>query len=160
MLIKDKEPCRRLSIRGYRLADCQRLTELFYNTVHVVNAKDYDKKQLDAWATGTVDLARWNQELENHYTLIAVIDDEIVGFGDIDEAGYLDRLFVHADYQKMGIGTALCDGLEQFADKEIVTHASIAAKDFFLNRGYRVIKEQQVQRQGVLLKNYVMKKFC
>lgn len=28
-------------IREYQSADCKELTELFYNTVHTVNAKDY-----------------------------------------------------------------------------------------------------------------------
>lgn len=45
-------------IREYRLTDCKELTELFYNTVHIVNAKDYTKEQLDAWATGQVDLQK------------------------------------------------------------------------------------------------------
>ncbi len=34
---------------------------LAYNTVHTVNAKDYTKEQLDVWATGIVDLEKWNQ---------------------------------------------------------------------------------------------------
>ena len=34
-----------MEIRRYRQSDCEELTELFYNTVHVVNAKDYTKEQ-------------------------------------------------------------------------------------------------------------------
>ena len=34
-------------IRQYAPSDCRELTELFYNTVHQVNAKDYTKEQLD-----------------------------------------------------------------------------------------------------------------
>lgn len=32
-------------IRKYESSDCKELTELFYNTVHNVNAKDYTKGQ-------------------------------------------------------------------------------------------------------------------
>lgn len=39
-------------IRKYYLSDCKEIIELFYNTVHIVNAKDYTKEQLDVWATG------------------------------------------------------------------------------------------------------------
>lgn len=92
-----------------------------------------------------------------HYTLVAVSDDIIVGFGDIDDTGYLDRLFVHKDYQRQGIATALCDMLEVGFNR-ITTHASITAKPFFSHRGYRVIKEQQVVRYGISLTNYVMEK--
>lgn len=41
---------------------------------------------------------------------------------------------------------------------KIVTHASITARPFFEKRGYAVIKEQQVERQGIFLTNYVMVK--
>ena len=30
-------------------------------------------------------------------------DDEVVGFGDIDQSGCLARLYVHINYQGMGI---------------------------------------------------------
>ena len=42
--------------------------------------------------------------------------------------------------------------------EKIITHASITARPFFEKRGYRVVKEQQVNRQGILLINYVMEK--
>lgn len=34
-------------IRKYQPSDCKEIIELFYNTVHTVNAKDYPKEQLD-----------------------------------------------------------------------------------------------------------------
>ncbi len=42
------------------------------------------------------------------------------------------------------------------ADQAIVTHASITAMPFFEKRGYRIEKEQLVERNGVFLKNYIM----
>ncbi len=145
-------------IRKYQSSDCKEITELFYHTVHTVNAKDYTKEQLNVWATGQVDLEKWNQSLQEHYSAVAVENDVIVGFGDIDSTGYLDRLFVHADYQGRGIATAICNQLEQAVLGNITTHASITAKPFFEKRGYQVIKEHLVERQGVTLKNFVMKK--
>ena len=41
---------------------------------------------------------------------------------------------------------------------EFTTHASLTAKPFFEKRGYQVVQEQQVERKGILLTNYVMKK--
>ena len=75
----------------------------------------------------------------------------IVGFGDIDKTGYLDRLYVHADYQRRGIATAICDRLEEAIQKNIITHASITARPFE-KRGYKVIKKQNVERQGIFLR--------
>lgn len=146
-------------IRNYKPEDCKYLTGLFYDTVHSVNAKDYTKEQLNAWATGNVDFDKWNESLLEHISVVAVENDIIVGFGDMDQTGYLDRLYVHRDYQNRGIATAICDRLETavLAEK-YVTHASITAKPFFEKRGYRIIKEQQVEREGIRLTNYIMVK--
>ena len=81
-------------VRGYQMSDCKEITELFYNTVHTINAKDYTKEQLDVWATGQADLEKWNQSLQEHYSIIAIDNKIIVGFGDIDKDGYLACLFI------------------------------------------------------------------
>lgn len=134
------------------------MAALFYDTVHTVNAKDYTKKQLDVWATGKVDLEQWDRSFQAHYSVVATENGTIIGFGDIDETGYLDRLYVHKDHQGKGVAAAICDKLEQAAKGTIVTHASITARPFFERRGYRVIREQQVERQGILLTNFVMER--
>lgn len=146
-------------LRMYNTSDCEFLAELFYQTVHNVNAKDYTKEQLDVWATGNVNLNEWDKSFWEHFTIVAIKNEIIVGFGDIDKTGYLDRLYVHKDYQRQGIASAICDELEQRANaNKIITHASITAKTFFEQRGYRVIKGQQVIRNGISLTNYVMEK--
>ena len=148
-----------MQLRKYTPSDCAQLAELFYQTVHSVNAKDYTKEQLDAWATGEVDLQAWDASFRAHRTIVATGSSKIVGFGDMDETGYLDRLYVHKDYQGQGVASAICDELERFAaGKTITTHASITAKPFFLHRGYRVVRKQEVIRRGVVLTNFVMEK--
>ena len=147
-----------MEIREYRPEDCAELTRLFYDTVHTVNRKDYTPAQLDAWADGTPDLERWNRSLQEHFSLVALEGEKIIGFGDMDSTGYLDRLYVHKDYQGKGVATALCDRLEQAVDGSIVTHASITARPFFEGRGYVMVKAQQVERKGILLRNFVMEK--
>lgn len=147
-----------MTFRAYRSADCPALAALFHQTVHRVNAKDYTREQLDAWATGQVNLEQWDQSLRIHRCIVAEENGVIVGFGDMDKTGYLDRLYVHADYQRQGIATEICTQLEQGVSGTITTHASITAKPFFLHRGYRIIREQQVIRHGVSLTNFVMEK--
>ena len=146
-------------IRQYTPKDCVDLVKLFYHTVHTINAKDYSQEQLNVWATDKIDLEVWNKSLSEHYTVVAVENNIIVGFGDIDKSGYLDRLFVHRDYQRRGIATAICNELERAVKVDkIITYASITAKPFFEQRGFNVVKEQQVERNGIALTNYVMEK--
>ena len=148
----------KMFIREYEEKDCKEITELFYNTVHTVNAKDYTAEELDAWTGRSVDYNKWNRSLKEHFTLVAVEDGVITGFGDIDSTGYLDRLYVHRDYQGRGTASALCDRLEKHINGDITVHSSLTAKPFFERRGYCVIKEQQVLKNEVLLTNFVMLK--
>lgn len=152
-------------LRPYLPSDCAALAALFYETVHTVNAGDYSEEQLDAWADGQVDLEAWNKSFLTHHTYVAVqksgaaAGGRIIGFGDMDDTGYLDRLYVHRDYLRQGVATAICDRLEEeIKRRPFVTHASITARPFFERRGYVVVEEQRVLRKGVCLSNYIMQK--
>ncbi|WP_343101192.1 GNAT family N-acetyltransferase [Romboutsia sp. MSSM.1001216sp_RTP31141st1_G3_RTP31141_220114] len=149
-----------MKIREYKSSDCDKIADLFYNTVHFINAKDYTQEQLNVWATGNIDIYKWDKSFLNNYTLVAEENNMIIGFGDINNEGYLDRLYVHKDYQNIGIATALCDKLEKRYHVEyIITHSSITTKPFFEKRRYKVIKKQFVERNGIRLTNYIMKKY-
>ena len=139
-------------LRPYRSEDCPVLAELFYQTVHGVCHRDYTPEQLDAWADGQVDLAAWDISFQAHTTLVAEWDGVIAGFADLRQDGYLDRLYVHRDYQGRGIATALLDALPGAT----LTHASLTARPFLERRGWQVVREQQVERHGVKLTNFVM----
>lgn len=93
----------------------------------------------------------------------------------MDDTGYLDRLYVHKDYQGRGVATAICDRLEEDfclsrgrllqnsavqkrKNDTFTTHASITARPFFEKRGYTVVKAQQVVRKGISIRNYIMRK--
>ena len=92
-------------LREYRPGDCREMAALFYDTVHTVNTRDYTPAQLDAWADGQPDLDAWDRSFRAHTTLVAVADGRIVGFGDMTGDGYLDRLYVHKDWQGRGVAT-------------------------------------------------------
>ncbi|WKT00761.1 GNAT family N-acetyltransferase [Gallibacterium salpingitidis] len=148
------------SLRKYQEADCVLLADLFFRSIHTTCQNDYSQEQLNAWANGKVDLTEWHHSFCEHYTVVAALDNGvIVGFGDIDINGYLDRLFVHPDYQRQGIATAICNKLESVVKVETLSvYASITAQRFFEKRGYVTIKSQSVARKGILLRNYLMEK--
>lgn len=145
-------------LRRFQKEDLQDLIALFKDTVQAINSKDYSDEEIQAWITSETNFADWQESLTRNYCLVAIDNQNIVGFGDITADGYLDRLYVHRDFQGQGIATVLCNQLELQAKGTIVTHASITAKGFFEKRGYRTRKEQKVFRNGVWLKNYVMQK--
>ena len=149
---------RTMKLRKYVDGDCDAVSLLFYQTVRTVNARDYCTEQLAAWVSNADALKSRRDDLSAQHTVIAEIGGKIVGFGSMDKTGCLDLLYVHKDYQGRGIATALCNELEK--DFTVIkTYASVTAKPFFEKRGYSVIKEQEVERSGIKLKNYEMVKF-
>lgn len=151
-----------MEIRAYTPRDCGAMALLFYDTVHTVNARDYTKEQLCAWAGGDINLEQWSASFLSHSTLVAEENGTIAGFADMDNNGCLDRLFVHKGHQGQGIATALVTRLEQQARKigisAIETYASITARTFFEQLGYTVRRKNTAIRHGVPLVNYFMTK--
>ncbi len=151
-----------MKLRQYLPGDCQVLAELFFHTVHTINAKDYTESQLGVWASGKTDISAWNKSFLEHKTIIAETDGIITGFGDMARDGFLDRLYVHKDFQNKGIASAILRKLERHAMSNGVirftTHASITARLFFEKRGYQVVRENEIVRCGIKLMNYIMSK--
>ena len=152
-----------IRLRALEEIDILECIILFQNTIHTVNAKDYSPIQLEAWAPKVKPevTPRW-QTLSENIAYVAEFGNQIVGFGDLTKEGYLDRLYVHKDFQGQGVAVAIVQKLEEQAHelnlKEITTAASITAKPFFERSGFVVTKEQQVEIHGVKLTNFVMRK--
>lgn len=151
-----------MQLRRYRPEDLPQIVRLFCETIQHINCRDYTGEQVRVWSGRGSALLGKNAFFERLYTLVAVEGEQVAGYGNIDDTGYLDHLYVHKDYQGRGIATALCDALEGHAAlqgiRRIEVHASITARPFFLHRGYRVVQEQQVDVEGVWLTNFVMEK--
>lgn len=149
-----------LSFREYKSSDLENIIWLFKNTVAEINKRDYSDKEIGAWI-GNIDKEKWQETLSRHYTIVAELFNKVVGFGDINQ-DYLDRLFIHKNYNGLGLGGEIANLLEEKAERngfeKIYTHASITAKDFFVRRGYEVNKKQHVVRDDIKLCNYVMEK--
>ena len=148
-----------MTLRPYRTGDLAAIAALFYESVHTLCRGDYTTEQLGAWATGHIDEKAWDASFRAHHTLVAEENGVLLGFADMAEDGYLDRLYVHPVHTKKGVATALVNALEAACPAaQFTTHASMTARPFFEKRGYRVEQEQQVVRRGVPLTNFVMKK--
>ncbi len=147
-------------IREYTDADCRAAAELFFDTVHTVNAADYTPEQLLAWAPRNMDTEAWAASFRDRFCLVAVEDGCLAGFADIAADGYLDRLYVAASCQRRGVATALCDRLERAAGGRVYTFASVTARPFFEKRGYVTLRPNEVIRRGVTLTNFLMEKPC
>ena len=98
-----------MELRRYRSSDLAMMSILFYETINEVNSNDYNQEQCLAWAPDQKVLLDRDQFFSSLYTVVAVSDHLIVGYGNIDDTGYLDHLFVHKDYQGAHIASMICD---------------------------------------------------
>lgn len=154
-----------LQVRPYCPEDTAKLVDLFYETVHTVNAAQYTPEQLNAWAPleeKEERIEKWRDSLGRNVSFVAEQAGKIVGFSDLQKDGYLNRLYIHKDYQRQGIAAALLNAVEKEAEKlalsEITVDASLTAKPFFEKHGYETIRQQTVVRKGVALINFKMVK--
>ncbi|WP_051615762.1 GNAT family N-acetyltransferase [Haploplasma modicum] len=147
-----------LKIVKYHDKYIDEMYQLFRETILNVNSFDYNEEQINAWINN-VELNKWKDRFNKNYTVIALIDNKVLGFADIDETNYFDHLYVKYDFINLNIGKRLADEIERKATGNITTNASITAKDFFTKRKYIVIKEQEVKISNVALVNYKMIKY-
>ncbi len=151
---------RTITVRPFASADTDALLKLFQEAVAAINIRHYTAKQVQEWTT--IDKKEWQTSLQNNLTFVAEIDGVIVGFADLRRDGYLDRLYIHKGYQGQFIYLHLLRIIERAAREigltKIFTHCSVTAKIPAERAGFRVIKEQTVNKNDVLFINYVMEK--
>lgn len=151
-----------MRIRRYRPEDIDAVVELFRDTVRSVNRCDYSTDQVVAWAPDAIDAERWHARMASHLSVVAVQDDDIVGFAELTADGVVLMMFVHKDTQRQGVGTALLAALEHEARgngvHEMKTESSITAVPFFEAHGFDVRVTQDLHLKGQPFRNYEMRK--
>jgi ribosomal protein S18 acetylase RimI-like enzyme len=149
-------------IRPFEDTDCEATMHLFLETVHEINRRDYTPDQLDAWAPAETDPNLWRKSFHGKIAFVAERDGEILGFGEVVPDGRIDRLYVHEDFQRSAIGKGLYSALETEAKRlgltRLVTESSITTRPFFESVGFQVVREQEVERRDLCMRNYLMEK--
>ncbi len=153
-----------IAIRQYVSADAEFLRLIFFNTVRRVNSRDYNQTQIIAWAPTKHDTAAWAARMTNIRPFVAELDDEVVGYADLQPDGFIDHFFCHHAHQGEGVGRALMEHIFRVgAQRGVVryyAHVSITARPFFERFGFRVVRQQQVVLRGVALTNYLMERIA
>lgn len=149
----------RIEIRLYKSSDIDEVIQMFKDSISSACKNDYSAQEIEAWINA-LDRDKLQDRFLGSYSIAAIMDGIIVGFGNIDiEKRYLDCLYVRPKFYRRGIATKICEELENKVLGTISVHSSKTAKAFFLNRGYKLIAEQTVVRNEIKLTNYVLIKY-
>lgn len=151
-----------ITIRKLGVADAPHAARIYFCAIYEGTRAHYSFAQRRAWAGDRVDPQAWRERLAGQFGFVAERDGEPVGFMTIDSGGYIDLAFVLPSEAGTGVGRQLYRAIEQKAAAlgagVLTTHASKAARPFFEACGWSVIAEQTVERSGVSLTNYRMRK--
>lgn len=152
-----------MKVRTYKISDIEAIIDLFYDTVHHVNIRDYNQEQVDAWAPANINLQFWQDRLSRTFTYVAEEGDKIIGFGNLEDNGHIDCFYCHQDFQRQGVGSQILENIElkarKLGIKRLFTAASITAKPFFMGKNFIVVSQQQVELRGQVFINFLMEKF-
>lgn len=149
-------------IRLFQKQDSDRIAQLFHDTVHEVNNRDYSPDQLKAWSPDDLHFIDWEDFCTKIFTYVAEEEGEIIGFGQLEANGHINCFYCHKDYQRCGVGIRIYREIEakalELKIERLFVEASITARAFFKSRGFAVVKEQQVICRGEKFTNFVMEK--
>ena len=153
----------KISIREYLPEDVQELANLYFNTIHRVNIKDYTEEQINVWAPkSSLEIEGWSKKFSRTKPFVAVVGRTLVGFAEFEPNGHIDCFYCHHEWICKGVGTALMQEIFRKAKEYklycIFSEVSITAKSFFEKWGFKVLSKQTLVREGVEITNYKMEK--
>ncbi|GAA0230956.1 GNAT family N-acetyltransferase [Halobacterium noricense] len=135
------------SIRPATEADAESILDLHVASIRAFGPERYRDEQVEAWATKPLGSAPYRESVRNEFEhlVVAEVDDEIAGFGRLDYGNaVVDAVYVHPDFVRDGVGSALLSHLEtEAAAKNIESlslRASLNAVPFYEQAGYERVE--------------------
>src|SRR3546814_645367 len=151
-----------MKIRRFIVGDEAALFRVFFSAIRTVAAKDYTTEQIEAWAPEDFSQDLWVSRMREIQPFVVEIGNEIVGYADVQQDGYIDHFFVSGAHGGQGIGKMLMARIQKEAITlglaELTSNVSKTAEPFFALHGFQVVERRFPVRRGVTLQNALMHK--
>ena len=159
----------KFEIRPLCLSDCDKigplLREIWLDAYHGIQT---DKELLEqSHKVHTPEIVALEIDDPNTYSVIAVIEDQIIGHASgvlVGDKVDIFRLYLLREFYRQGIGKALLAEVESFFDPKYdmwieVYEENQRAVDFYLSQGYEIIERAtEVQTEGRDVYEFKMRK--
>ena len=138
------------------------VADVFHNAIHLTTSEHYSEEQILAWAPVPIDYNRWRARCDLKRPFLYCLEDEIIGFIELDPDGHIDCHYVHPVHNRKGIGTALLRHVLQVATAaklpRLYVEASHVAKNLYLQHNFSILAENHVTKGTVTLVNWQMER--
>ena len=152
-----------IEIRAALEDDLDDIRQLYRETIVSVNRLHYTDTEVSVWSSASEDKAAWKKKFYEEHFYLAVLKGTAVGFASITDEGYIDYMFVHKDYQRRGIASALLATVEAAARERNVpcvwAEVSITARPFFGRMGFVITEKFEKEYKGVAFDDCIMTKY-
>ncbi|EAR20391.1 GNAT family N-acetyltransferase [Nitrococcus mobilis] len=151
-----------MEILDYTDADVAAISRLYYETVRLVNIRDYSLEQVAAWAPEIYSDDFWKKRFKNYRVFVVKEKGQVVGFAEFEHTGQIDCFYVHHLWQGQGVGSKLLKRIEHEAlsgnIRRLFADVCITAQPFFKLNGFDVIEELERAYRGCSFKQFFMEK--
>ncbi len=138
------------------------LARIYKESIMATVPEYYTEAEACVWASFADDQSGFSAKLADGYTIVGFSGPRPIAFGQLFPEDYIALLFVEPEFMGRGVGRDLYERLElrahDYGVEHISTHASLAAREFFLSRGFRVRGAEVLNKDGAELERYDMVK--
>jgi len=150
-----------VELRAYTAGDAQATLEVFVRAVRETARAHYSADQIEAWVANHGDLTSWSAARAATHTYLAIVEDQVVGFSDVDDSGYIDMLFVNPDFGRHGVASALLAHVVAFGRQcrlpALTTFASLTSRPVFERQGFVTTGQRYFGEGDRAAKSYAMR---
>ena len=154
-----------MKLRAYVDQDAAATMGVFERAIRITASTDYTSEQIDAWVSTGLDSsdasAWWAAARAAAETIVAVEDEQVVGFSDLVDGSLLDMLFVDPDVSRRGVGAALVTRIVRLAREggagTLETYASLTARPLFERFVFVIVERCAPVVRGVVMTNFKMR---
>ena len=144
-----------MKFRKARINDAKEISILRKNTIKKVNGWDINKKEMKYLMNNNKPKIIADK-IKNRDMFCLIDNNKIIGTVDLHN-NEIGSVFVRYNFVKKGIGTKMMDFIEDYAKgkhiKNVHLKSAKQAKNFYLKRGYKLIKKIKNDRGSI---NFLM----